>query len=174
MKPWWWLLITLLSFTPFSTLTHKCPSEQDEGAKKMRHGGREDLLSCVMSRPGAMVGSISHVKTVLSLILHINLLDLWISVRLVGLWLPSLLFVLSVNLFQSSGSSPAVTDVWKINTNILENSLALFFSILRCNLPSAADWKIFGFDSGCLTFSLVTDGIESVSLSLWDKNTSSY
>lgn len=152
MKSCWWLLITLISFKPFSTLTHKCLSEQDEGASQMRHGGRGDLLSCAISRPGATVGNIGHVKTVLSPILHINLLDSWISIRLVSLWLPSLLFVLSVNLFQSSGSSPVVADVWKINTNILEKSLALFFSMLKCNLPSAADWKMFSFDSGCLTF----------------------
>lgn len=175
----------LPSFNPFSTLTHMSLSERDEAARQMRHGGRGDLLSHVISRPGGALGSTRGKrmggggKTVTLLTLPINPLDSLISVRLTSLWLPRLLVLPSVNsdaswaFCQSSGSSPVVQDVRKLNTNILKDSLAHFFNMLGCNLPSAADWKMFSFDSSCLTFPWVTDGIESVSLSLWDKNTPS-
>lgn len=37
-KPCWWLLITLPSFEPHSTLTHVSPSVWDEAAMQMSHG----------------------------------------------------------------------------------------------------------------------------------------
>lgn len=49
----------LPSFKPFSTLTHMSLSERDEAAMQMRHGGRGDLLSHVISRPGVALGSTS-------------------------------------------------------------------------------------------------------------------
>lgn len=65
-------------------------SEHDEAAMQMRHGGRGDLLSCVIPRLGAALGSTSHErmrgkKAVTLLTLLINPLDFLISVRLLVL-----------------------------------------------------------------------------------------